>query len=43
MNEAITGDGGHSHKAEELRCCLMTRVGVWEKMERQNIPITVSS
>lgn len=28
MNEAITGDRGQRHKAEELKCCLMTRVEV---------------
>lgn len=43
MNEATAGDRGQRHKAEELKCCLMTRVEVEEKVERQNIPITVSS
>lgn len=28
MNEAITGDRGQRHKAEEVKCCLMTRVEV---------------
>lgn len=28
MNEAIMGDGEQRQEAEELKCCLMTHVGV---------------